>query len=536
MDNMDNMNNTESPNSEVIESGEKAPKKSAFLKKLLSPSVFVPIIAAVALVIVGAFAVSANTDKSVTNSAMNDLIERIENIDALTALSKAYEDGKIEISAGENSELVDTPFDLSIWSESRTGKNVAKVDIGGEGGTLYSSEKGLYLKLSMLDDVYGVEYDGIAKKIEESELLDEILGSTGMDADTIKESLTNIASDVEKAQDDGEKYAKKYAELLKNKFWEYAEKESENESGSRVVTLTLDDETIGEILEDLFETAAKDKNFIEYLDDNFGFGYVTGTYSEYDSWKEFFTDEDVIDYIEDGLSEMSFKLKVEITASSMMHNMKMLKASVYFGEMRYVLLLDMTEDDTFIIKTSRVYSGETEVLAKLTYTKTEDGFTAKAQYGACVTFDVKYKLNDGKCKLTVERNIDGDGDGESNDYVNVTVDGKYENDSKHFLLTVDEMTINEDTEVCDLSLECVYGESMPEFPDDYVDLLSLDESDFANIGSGLSKWFGFSTDDEFDIPDWFGSSTDDEFDISDWFGSSTDDEFDIPDDFFDIYY
>ncbi len=501
MDNMDNMNNSENPIGEAVESGEKTPKKNSFLKKLLSPSVFVPIIAAVALVIVGAFAVSANTDKSVTNSAMNDLIERIENIDALTALSKAYDDGRIEFSIGEESELIDTPIDISIWSKRKTGKNVVKVNVDGEGGTLYSSEKGLYLKLSMLDDVYGVEYDGLAKKIEESELLDEILGTTGMDIDTIKESLTNIASDVEKTRDDGEKYAKKYADLLKNKFWEYAEKESENESGSRVVTLTLDDETVGKILEDLFDIAAKDKNFIKYLDDNFGYVFSDMGIGSYDSWKEIFTDEDIIDYIVDGLSEMSFKLKVEITASSMMHDMKTLKVTVYVGEKRYVLSLDVTEDDTFSVKVSSVYSGETTVLAKLVYTKTEDGFTAKANYGEFVTFNVKYKLNDGKYKLTVERTVDVGT--EYDDCFEFTVKGKYENDSKHFLLSIDEMSEGEDTTVCDLTLECVYGESMPEFPEKFVDLLSLTDEDFAKLGGDLSKWFGFPTDDEYDIPDDF---------------------------------
>lgn len=460
---------------------ETAPKVS-FFSKILKPKIILPIIAAVLIIIVGAFAVSANTDRSVTDSAVNNLFDRVGDIEAISALSKAYKEGRVSVSVGEESDLIPLPIDISVWMNERQSKGVAKLSLAGEEIVAYSDEKALLYTASMLKDTYGIEYEGMYKRFFESDgwtTVKEMVPEEYLSQlEQMISSLESASNDVKKTKNDTQKYVEKYVKLFKDLLWEHAEKESANDGGNRVITITVDEKAVAEIFTELVEKMSKDKNFLKHLDKLVSLEDITD--GEYSGWKELFTDKDMIEEATDAIEGVDFKIKAEITASSIRHNVKALKITLDASGSRAVLNVDMTEKNTTVVKLSAGMSGELETIARVKYVENDDGFKLSAStpfFEVNVTFVEK---DDSKFKLTVDL-----GDEDST----VTVEGKYENNRKHFYLYIGDVTAAGETMKFDLTVEFVYKEKMPEFPKEYKEMTTLTNDDLEKIGQELSDWF-----------------------------------------------
>lgn len=512
--------------------------------KLLRPKALIALIAACIVIIVGAIAISANTDKSVINSALDNMVDRIGDEELFTALDKGMKQGRYSFTIGKDSELLQRydyesgelvniaeEIKLDIWmSSGKKGKGVARLTALDEDLSCYLSEEGVYFDTSLLSDAYGITFEKLSKQIEDSDLFDDIFeddsfdlgdGATGVAGvnSFAFDTYVAICENIDKYSDDTEKILNKYVKFLKNELYKNAEKETVNESGNRVVTLTLDEEAISDTVKAFFEKAAKDKSLIEYLDTYFSLEELE--LNDYDNWKELLKDNDVCEDICDGIESVSFKIKIEVAASSMLHNMKSLKVTVSAEGAKVAFTVDMSEKDTISAKLTSSYSGNTQTLFKLKYTTSKEGFKLILDMDdASVSINFVEKEG-GKYKMTVSTESSSLWSGTTKTEAVIT--GKYENNRKHFLFSIDKVTVDTETsyddddddddddwgwgdsdddeeesteKTLDITFEIVYKDTMPDFPSKAKNILDLEDEDVDGILDELREWMDENSEDE----------------------------------------
>lgn len=484
------------------------PKKAKFVKALLRPKVLFPIILACIVIIAGAFAVSANTDKAVTESAFANMFDRVTEGDFFTMLEKGMEKGKFSFTVGEDSELRNNvsdeyvnpffslaQFDLELWATS--DKGVARISGYDHDGIFYASWDGMWFSGSMFEDTYTLSFDKLSKRMEDSEIysdyIEPYLDST--DAKNMFDLYVNYFENSEEAHNDAVKYLEKYAKFFKDELWENGEAEDTNDSGNRVITLTIDEEAISETLRAFFEKAAKDKAFLKFLDTYLDLELIE--IGDYDSWKEIFKDTDIIDDACDALESTDFKIKLEVTASSVLHKMKNLKISLTADGAKAAVNINMEDKDSMSLKVTFTQGGETQTIANVKYSTSKEGFKLTVNaYDTEVAKISFVKKDGGKYKMTIST---GEYDPE------ITLTGKYESNKKHFLLSIDEAEVEyrgETQEVTlDITFECEYNAKMPAFPKNSKDILELDEDDFESIGQQFNDFIDEISDSMFEDDD-----------------------------------
>lgn len=484
------------------------PKKAKFAKALLRPKVLLPIILACIVIIAGAFAVSANTDKAVTESAFANMFDRVTEGDFFTMLEKGMEKGKFSFSVGEDSELRNdvsadygnpffslVQFDLELWATS--DKGVARISGYDHDGIFYASWDGMWFSGSMFEDTYTLPFDKLSKRMEDSEIysdyIEPYLNST--EAKNMFDLYVNYFENSEEAHNDAVKYLEKYAKFFKDELWENGEVEDINDSGNRVITLTIDEEAISETLRAFFEKAAKDKSFLKFLDTYLDLELIE--IGDYDSWKEIFKDTDLIDDACDALESTDFKIKLEVTASSVLHKMKNLKISLTADGAKAAININMEDKDSMSLKLTFTQGGETLNVANVKYSTSKEGFKLTVNaYDTEVAKISFVKKDGGKYKMTIST---GESDPE------FTLTGKYESNKKHFLFSVDEAEVEYRGETQELTLditfECEYNAKMPAFPKNSKDILELDEDDFEAIGQQFNDFIDEISDSMFEDDD-----------------------------------
>lgn len=510
--------------------------------KLLRPKALIALIAACVVIIVGAVAISANTDRSVINSALTDMTDRIGDEELFTAIDKGMKQGRYSLTIGKDSELlqrydldsgelvnVAEEIKLDLWmSDGKNRKAVAKLSAIDEEIGCYASENGVYFDASMLSDAYGIAFEKLSEQIEDSDLFNDYFeddvsesedGATAVAGvnTTFFDWAVAIYENLDKYPDETEKIADKYAKFFKNELYENAEKETANESGSRVVTLTLDETAISDTVKAFFEKAAKDKSLIKYLDTYFSLEEFES--DDHDNWKELFKDRDVCEDICDKIESTSFKIKVEVAASSMLHNMKSLKVTVSAEGAKVTLAIDMSEKDTISAKVTSSYSGNSQTLFKLKYTTSKEGFKLNLDTDDN-SADVNFvKKDGGKYKMTINAEQSSYWGGTSK--TETTVTGKYESNRKHFLFSIDKVSADSETTydddddddvwgfgdsdddeqesvemTLDLTFEIVYKDKMPEFPSKTKNILELEDEDIEDILEELNDWAEEHSEDD----------------------------------------
>ena len=81
-----------------------------------------------------------------------------------------------------------------------------------------------------------------------------------------------------------------------------------------MITITVDEKATAKIFTELVEKMSKDKNFLKHLDKLVSLEDITD--GKYSGWKELLADKDLIEEATDNIERIDFKLKAEITASS----------------------------------------------------------------------------------------------------------------------------------------------------------------------------------------------------------------------------
>lgn len=429
------------------------------------------IVLAVLLIGVGiGFLVYRNSDAAILKSAFADLEDKVYDLEAVGAYKKVVENGKMTVTVGTDSEILGGQnLKVETWSNKKQRKSAIKLTSDYAEGSLYASTKGVYVQTNILDDAYGIEFKGMWDRFEQSELYDYL------DADeyeAIISAIENITDDPEGFSDEIKKYVKKYSKELEKEIYKKAERENQN----GVLTLTLDNKAVVEIVEDMYKKLKNDKDFQNYLDKTIPLDTISGI--SLDKWKEIF-DEIEVDYLTSVIEQFDFEIELKVTYTSIKHGMKKLEINFSVsGDNVAATTLDFSEKDT--ITASVKASGTT--LVKVKYSESKDGFKLTVDpYGGDqynVTFN---KLDNNKYKMKL-KTTSYYGEEE------IVLEGKYQSNGKHFLFNVDTVTLDDEETVVDITLEMTYKQSMPSFPSNTKDVMSLDEDDIDSIEEQIIDW------------------------------------------------
>ncbi len=428
------------------------------------------IILAVLLIGVGiGFLAYRNSDAAIVKSAFADLKDKAYDLEAVGAYKKVVENGKMTVTVGTDSEILGGQnFKVETWSNKKQRKSVVKLTSDYANADLYASTKGVYAETNILKDAYGMEFKGMWDRFERSDLYDYL------DADeyeTIISAIENITDDPEGFSDEIKKYVKKYSKELEKEIYKKAERTNQN----GILTLTLDNEAIAEIVEDMYKKLKNDKDFQNYLDKKIPLDTISG--GQLDKWKEVF-DEIEVDQLTSVIEQLDFDLELQITYTSIKHDMKKLEIKFSASGAKASATLDFSEKDTI----TAVVKANGTTVAKVKYSESKDGFKLTVNAEGSDQYSVTFDKQDGnkyKMKLKTTSYY-----GEEE----IVLEGKYQSNGKHFLFNVDTVTIDDEETVVDITLEMTYKQSMPSFPSNTKDVMSLDEDDIDSIEEQISDW------------------------------------------------
>ncbi|MGM9637907.1 MAG: hypothetical protein ACI3YK_08010 [Eubacteriales bacterium] len=447
-------------------------KKPNLLSYLKKPLVLIPVVV-VAAVLLCVGAVSANSSKAVTHSAINDLGDLVKDTDLVTALMKSYDSkGRVTLTV-EEGDLLPTDARVDLWINRDDSKFVLKANAVGEDVTVYLSDTDLIGETSILSEAYGLNFETLVEDLEGAEWFADYRDEIAKMEDKIN-ALSEQMSEMKQAGKDAEKLIDKYYDLFLETLYDNAKVTSTGDSGNRVITIVVDSDCLAKSIEDVWKKAAKDKKLTGYLDDYMGVELLE--ISDYDDWSEILSDEDLREDACSAIESLDFEVEIEITAGSISHNLKKLKVTLTFDDEDVATVtLDRTEKNVTKFKVSS--GGQTLISAKLT----EDGDDLSGSlsvFGEEVfSFKWDYEKSEKSYKLTVDL--------PSKEF-HIVLKGDYEATGKRFYLKVESLLIEQaDVAVLDMklnvALEIVAGEKTPDFPKSYENVFDLTEDDLKKI-------------------------------------------------------
>lgn len=501
MDNQFENNLPNGPENEVPPV-KKKPNLLSFLKK---PLFLIPVVgvAAVLLCIGG---VSANSSKAVTNSAINDLGDLVKETDLMTTLLKSCDSkGRVTLTV-EEGDLLPTDARVDLWLNQNDARYVLKASAVGEDVTVYLSDTDLIGETSILSDAYGLNFETLVEDLEGAEWFADYRDEIAEMEEKIN-VISEQMSEMKQATKDGEKLVDKYYNLLLETIYDNAKVTSTSDSGYRVITIVVDSDCLSKSIEEVWKKAAKDKKLTKYLDDYMSVELL-GFSDYYDDWAEALSDEDSREDVCSLIECQDFEVKIEITASSIAHNLKKLKVALtYDDEDVATVTLDRTEKNVTKFKVAS--EGQTVISAKLT----EDGDDLSGSLSVMgeevFSFKWDYEKKDKSYKLTVDL---------PSEDIHIVLKGDYEATGKRFYLKVESLVVEQEEETVvdmnlNVALEIVAGEKTPDFPKNYENVFDLTEDDLNKIEEEVMAFFEeFENSEEYQkLSDLFGGTADENF-------------------------
>lgn len=476
---MDNQFENNLPNGAENETPpvQKKPNLLSYLKK---PLVLIPVVGVTAVLLcVGA--VSANSGKAVTNSAINDLGDLVKDTDLVSTLMKSFDNkGRVTLTV-EEGDLLPTDARLDVWMNQDDSRYVLKASAVGEDVTLYLSDTDLIGQTSILSDAYGLNFDTLVEDLESAEWFRNFRTELELRGglEQVEEQLNLISeqiSEMKKAGKEAEKLIDKYYNLLFETIYDNADVTSTSEGGNRVITIVVDADCLAKSVDEVWKKAAKDKKLTGYLDDYMSLDLLMMTNEDYDDWADLLSDEDLREDAVSAVEGADFEVDIEITASSIAHNLKKLKVTLEVeGEDVAAATLDRTEKNVTKFKLSA--EGQTIISAKLR----EDGDDLSGSLSVMgeevFSFKWDYEKKEKSYKLSMDLPTSD---------MRIVLKGDYETTDKRFYLKVRTLLVeNGEETVADMklnvALEIVVGEKTPEFPKEYQNVFDLTEDDLKNI-------------------------------------------------------
>ncbi|MGM9681789.1 MAG: hypothetical protein ACI3XR_09825 [Eubacteriales bacterium] len=502
MDNNQFENNVPNGTENEMPPVQKKPNLLSYLKK---PLVLIPVIGvAAALLCIGA--VSANSGKAVTNSAMNDLGDLVKDTDLVTALMKSCDSkGRVTLTV-EEGDLLPTDARIDLWMNRTDSKYVLKAEALGEDVTLYLSDTDLIGQTGILSDTYGLNFETLVEDLESAEWFRNFrteLEYRG-DFEQLEQQLEFVSdqiSEMKQAGKDGEKLINKYYNLLFETVYDNAKVTTTGESGNRVITIVVDPDCLAKSVDEVWKKAAKDKKLTGYLDDYMSVELLE--IPDYDDWADILLDEDLREDACSAIERFDFEIEIEVTASSVLHNLKKLKVTLEVEGEKNVASVTLDRTEKNVTKFKVAVQGETYLSAKLTEDGDDLSGSLSVRDEEVFSFKWDYEKKDKSYKLTVDL--------PSND-LHIILKGDYEASSKQFYLKVGTVRVDKsDTTVMEMklnvALEIVAGEKTPEFPAKYENIFDLTEDDLNKIKEELRTFVDeFKKSEEYQkLSDLFGN-------------------------------
>lgn len=343
--------------------------------------------------------VVTNTPEYVFSHAISNLVEDFEERDDVSAITSIFENGSIEAKvSSEDMEMSGSGkvyFDMD--DEVVYFENI-NYEVSSEEINLnaYLSNDMVFVESEeLLDGKYGISLKNIAERFEDSIFCDED-SEFGLDKDS-QEILINLfeyfEDDLKSLQKDSEKLLERYSTQLGKLIKEYGEFESDTKkvklngerSEKRVVTLTLDEDDLYDILYDLIEFIIDDDKFEEYIYthlSNFMHVFMVSV-----NTSNGLDPDDIYDEIIDGLEmlqdqlyvieEVDFEIEISVVTPKLSNNLLKLMIEVEVEGQKEEIEIDFGEDGVKKTKNINLYANGDKVLGYEIIESSKQLFTAR---------------------------------------------------------------------------------------------------------------------------------------------------------------
>ena len=528
------------------------------IKKLIAP-----IISAVVVIGIIVAVLILNNPKFVFNQSIEGALKGLSKRSEFSTLSKASDTGSIELEAtiddeqliGEGNEVsFGGKFyfesgkkieDMASYAENLNFKISQDGEEAGFKANAYFSTEYMYIAdCNLLDGTYGLVRGDLKDEFMDSEWVDELLLNVP-NSDELKDAIGNVLGyiDDKKEQALMEEAADKldeYTKLMKKLLSEYAEFEMEVKKvdcgdervKSRVVTMTLDQDAVAAMLEELIATLREDdelrdlvmdnaeelisliEDYLKIMDEDFDLDDMLEDLE--DGYDELFSKEDWKAYIY-GLKTQEFTVEIQVAAAMFTPTLRQVVVALEQNGDYNEIILNLGAEG---VKKSNHFSIEVDGAVLLAYEISED---TKDMYkselsvplynpekgrnvmSAVATLEVnraksKYTLTLINTTYESDFNMDTFQDEYYTYEDKIVVTGKLADDGKTIRLTLDQVKfLYDDDEVenesysFDISVTINMKDKMPDVKasSKVTSIFEMDEDDFEEFMENAEEEFEY---------------------------------------------
>ncbi len=300
--------------------------------------------------------------KQSLKSAVNDFGKRSEISTLAQALEKGSIalDGKIvdeydadnEVSFGGKFYFStgNDPMDAAVYLENLYLNALADGEEAEFKADAYFSSEYMYVAdCDLLDGTtYGLVRGDLADEFLDSEWIDELI-----EDEDLKDAVAELLEYVDREKDveltkDFSKQVEKYTKTLEKLLTKYAEFDKETDEvncgngrvSCRVITMTVDESNVADMLMDLYDTIEKDDDLRDFVLDNAEellgvleyFLEAAGVYLDIDDVEDFYDDtlldEDTWEDLADSIEDADFEICISVATGKVLPVLRQLAVTV----------------------------------------------------------------------------------------------------------------------------------------------------------------------------------------------------------------
>lgn len=483
------------------------------LKKLL---ICVAVVIALAVVAITLGVTLSNRPEVVIKKSIANTMEDFMDREEFSAIFKTLAGGSVTVDVeGDLGKVQGKLYFSDVLSPDKAQLYAEDVKLkNGEGyiyfSTYLSSDYAYIADASFLDGSYGVSRGDAEEAYLVSPLAPGADSLAFLDEDDhafLRALLRMYDAETDLAMiKDAEKTLKRYEGKLTKIFLEHAEIEEENRKvrvcgtrmESRVITVSVDEQALADMVTDLYDTLAEDKKLrdlvVKYnqtISDLMGNGfdalsYYDETFLNADTWTELYN----------RITDQKFEISVVLVTALSSAVLRQLSVNVTTDEEREVLFLDIGKNG---VKNADYVTLDVYDTRYIYEVAENDNrlFEAYVYMEKDVLLALEIDKKGERYSLTVS---------EDTEYV-----GKYLEEGDTITVSLDKIRQGEHTELCDLKVILDTKDKMPtpQKREDMANLFTLSKEDWRTI----ADWFGYQglAGTYSNVVDWFGVSL--EFDI-----------------------
>ncbi len=502
-----------------------------------------------------------NNPKFVFNQSLDGALNGLAKRSEFATLNKSSDSGSILLEGTiDDEELLGEDNEISFGGKFyfQNGKNPEDAGVyiedlnftlssdGEEGefrASAYFSTEYMYIAdCNLMDGTYGLVRGDLKDEFMDSDWVDELFIDV-TDGEELKESIGNVLGyiDDKKEQaliEDASEKLEEYTKLLKDLLDDYAEFEmdvrkvdcGDERVKSRVVTMTLDQDAVAAILEEMIAALREDdelrnlvmehgeellslfEDYLEVLDEDFD---MDDTMEEVEDFYDNLFFKDDWKQIIYGLKNEEFEVKIQVASALLTPTLRKLTVTLDGDGMMQEYVLNVGADG---VKKSNHFSFEANGAVLVAYDISEN---SKDKYVAALSVP-QYNPEKGRREMTdiatLEVNhakekytltlIDGSWETEfdMNTYTDeyyfsedkIVVTGKLADDGKSVQITLDQVKfLYDDDEMenesysFDISLTINVKDKMPDVKDSgkVKSIFEMDMDDFEEIAENFEEEF-----------------------------------------------